>query len=116
MTSKKTEYIDRMITIRDDQDAYLKGRRDLNFSGWVQKKIDDELMGKRWEEMTNIWIDAIKKAGDDMLKEEPRKYRFHLSCGAEQFDEEVECLPSQVKSELRDWMKNLVTYFAKPID
>jgi hypothetical protein len=36
--------INRVITIREDQDSFLKNHREINFSAWVRKKIDDELL------------------------------------------------------------------------
>lgn len=66
--------------------------------------------------MEDVWIEGIKKASEDMLNEVSCKYRFHLTCGAETYEEEVKCSPSQVRSELRDWVENLITYSAKRIN
>lgn len=41
------KFIIRSITVRNDQDLWLRDHHEINFSRWVQKKIDEELMGKR---------------------------------------------------------------------
>ncbi len=33
----------RAITIREDQDKWLRDHRELNFSAFVQKKLDEEI-------------------------------------------------------------------------
>ena len=33
----------RAISIRPDQDVWLKNHRELNFSAFVQKKLDEEI-------------------------------------------------------------------------
>ena len=36
-------FVRRAITIREDQDIFLKSHPEINFSAWVQKMIDDYL-------------------------------------------------------------------------
>lgn len=33
----------RSISIRTDQDAWLRSHKELNFSAFIQKKLDDEI-------------------------------------------------------------------------
>lgn len=62
-------------------------------------------------------IDDIRRAGEAMLYEDesPKKYRFHLSCGTETFDEVVECLPSRLRVELKGWVDGLIAYGAEEV-
>ena len=42
-TENESSIIRRTISIRPDQDAWLKNHRELNFSAFVQKKLDEEI-------------------------------------------------------------------------
>jgi hypothetical protein len=37
-------FVRRTITIREDQDIFLKSHPETNFSAWVQRKIDEDLI------------------------------------------------------------------------
>ena len=41
------QMVRRMISIRDDQDKWLESHKEINFSGWVQKKLDEEIDNAR---------------------------------------------------------------------
>ena len=50
------------------------------------------------------------------MKPDVCKYKFYLACGAESYEEEVTCSPSQVRSQLIDRVESPITYSFKKVD